>query len=721
MNRSVVLRNVLTLFLTVIVLASCIAPALPAVHASSGVTFAATELLGRPTNTSITVNVVPSANGQVYFEYGTATGVYTGQTSTATLASGTPTEVVVDGLTPNTRYYYRMVSSSDGTSWVEGDEHSFQTQRSPGSTFTFTITSDSHVNIVLGSATTWQQTMTNIASDHPDFEIDCGDTFAMDGVTTAAGAEQAYLYQRRFFDIVGNSAAIYLAIGNHEQQEAWHLKDTSSPANSPPVLGVNAEKKYYLNPVPDAFYSGNTDPYSYLSGDQLREDYYAWTWGDALFVVIDPYWYTTTKPYTAGGNGESSGGSGNRWDWTLGLQQFKWLNQTLRNSNAKYKFIFAHHMTGGANDYGGRGGAVPANLVEWGGYNVDGVTWGWDTNRNVSQWGSEPVHQIMVDTDVTAFFHGHDHEYAYEMRDGIIYQSLPAAGFSGYGFNSYSVGTYTLKVLPSPGDLRVTVTPMQVIVDYVTCAPGQSTNGQVVYTYTMASSSGINPPTAPSNLTATAISTTQINLSWKDNSVNETGFKIERKIGVYGTYAQINTTNANITNYSDSGLTPSTTYYYRVRATNANGNSAYSNEASATTQSPPTPNNLALNKPATADSQQTSMGNTANKGNDGNSLTRWSASDGRLSHWWKVDLGAVYTLTSTKVKFQFARNYRYKIEVSTDNTNWTVVADQTKTTSTAQTRTDSFSATPARYVRITYTYLPFYVWASHYEFEAYGN
>jgi hypothetical protein len=499
------MRRTAVLFI-IIVLFSL--PVVGEVRASNGVTFTATELLGRPTDSSITVNVVPSVNGQVYFKYGTATGVYTGQTSTTALVSGTPTEVVIQGLTPNTRYYYRMVSSLDGVNWVDGDEHSFETQRSPGSTFTFTITSDSHVNIQLGSATTWQQTMTNVANDHPDFEIDLGDTFAMDGVTTASGAEQAYLYQRQFFDLVGNSAPIFLAIGNHEQQEAWHLDDTGNPATSPPVLGANAEKKYYLNPVPDAFYSGNTDPYSYLSGDHLREDYYAWTWGNALFVVIDPYWYTTTKPYIGNiGGGESSDtGSGNRWDWTLGLQQFNWLKQTLANSHVQYKFVFAHHMTGGASDYGGRGGAVPANLVEWGGYNVDGITWGWDMKRPVSQWGSEPVHQIMVDNHVSAFFHGHDHQYAYEKRDGIVYQSLPAAGFSGNGFNSYSVGTYTLKVLPSPGDLRVTVTPTQATVDYVTSAPGQGTNGQVAYTYNIAANSGNNSPdfsisASPSSLT----------------------------------------------------------------------------------------------------------------------------------------------------------------------------------------------------------------------------
>ena len=90
-------------------------------------------------------------------------------------------------------------------------------------------------------------------------------------------------------------------------------------------------------------------------------------------------------------------------------------------------------------------------------------------------------------------------------------------------------------------------------------------------------------PAAPSGLTATAISTTQINLSWTDNASNETGFKVERKTGTGGTYAQIGTVGANVTTYNDTGLTSGTTYFYRVRATNAVGDSAYSNESNTTT------------------------------------------------------------------------------------------------------------------------------------------
>jgi hypothetical protein len=74
----------------------------------------------------------------------------------------------------------------------------------------------------------------------------------------------------------------------------------------------------------------------------------------------------------------------------------------------------------------------------------------------------------------------------------------------------------------------------------------------------------------------------KINLSWQDNSNNEQGFKIERSLdGI--TFTQIDTVGADVTIYSDIGLNTGTTYYYRVRAYNSNGNSMYTNIASATT------------------------------------------------------------------------------------------------------------------------------------------
>ena len=91
------------------------------------------------------------------------------------------------------------------------------------------------------------------------------------------------------------------------------------------------------------------------------------------------------------------------------------------------------------------------------------------------------------------------------------------------------------------------------------------------------------PPAMPSSLTATAVSSSRINLAWMDNAGNEEGFKIERSTDGMN-FSPLVTVGANVTGYSDTGLSPSTTYYYRVYAYNAAGNSGYSNTANATTQ-----------------------------------------------------------------------------------------------------------------------------------------
>jgi titin len=93
------------------------------------------------------------------------------------------------------------------------------------------------------------------------------------------------------------------------------------------------------------------------------------------------------------------------------------------------------------------------------------------------------------------------------------------------------------------------------------------------------------PPIAPATLTATAASATQINLTWPDASGNETGFQIERSPTSQQGFALIQTVAANTTTYADAGITEGTLYYYRVRAINDTGSSAYTPEASATTLS----------------------------------------------------------------------------------------------------------------------------------------
>ena len=99
-------------------------------------------------------------------------------------------------------------------------------------------------------------------------------------------------------------------------------------------------------------------------------------------------------------------------------------------------------------------------------------------------------------------------------------------------------------------------------------------------------------PVAPSNLTGTAVSASSINLSWTDNSGDETGFTIQRSTD--GTsFGDVATVGANVTTFSDTGLVTSTTYSYRVSAFNSGGSSAYSNIATIALIVPAAPSNLA--------------------------------------------------------------------------------------------------------------------------------
>lgn len=95
--------------------------------------------------------------------------------------------------------------------------------------------------------------------------------------------------------------------------------------------------------------------------------------------------------------------------------------------------------------------------------------------------------------------------------------------------------------------------------------------------------SGGGPPAAPTGLAAKAFSSNQIDLSWKDNATNETGYIVERSTAS-GSYSTVKTLSANSIYWSDTiGLSPNTTYFYRVSARNSPGDSGPSNVATATT------------------------------------------------------------------------------------------------------------------------------------------
>ena len=441
------------------------------------------EILGRPTESSITMSILSDQKTDVFWEYGINPGVYNFSTSNLIAARDTALEVDFTGLLSDTKYYYRTRYRLHGTttSFLAGPEHTFHTQRAPESSFTFTIESDEHLYDKKGVRSIYQITLANQAKDNPDFMFTLGDIFGDDHYPATITSEEMDALHKDYRQYLGNichSVPLFICLGNHEGEKDYYLQQ--NPPNNIAVYATLWRKFYYANPYPTSFYTGNPDIEPYGMGQP--ENYYAWKWGDALFVVIDVYRYdcdTSAKP--------------KNWEWSLGLPQYTWLKNTLENSTEKYKFVFAHHTRGE-----GRGGITTARYFEWGGYEANGTTWGFTSNR--PGW-AKPIHQLFVDNGVNIFFQGHDHLFAHEVLDGVIYQEVPMPGDSTYKIGMLAnADAYVSDTLDGTGHIKVTVSPLCVKVDFVRAyLPADTLNGihhnrEVAFTYTIGtcSSQGSN-------------------------------------------------------------------------------------------------------------------------------------------------------------------------------------------------------------------------------------
>jgi hypothetical protein len=326
----------------------------------------------------------------------------------------------------------------------------------------------------------FKRTLSNVETSNADFLIDLGDTFMCEKLKnkTQDSILIRHLLLRSLFESVCHSVPLYLVIGNHEGELGWLLDGTSANLA---VLTAGTRLRYFPNPVPDGFYTGDTTHITYIG---QRQNYYAWESGNALFVVLDPYWYTAYKPGT----------TKNNWDWTLGWVQYDWLKRTLETSKADFKFVFSHQVVGG-DDTEGRGGIEAVPYYEMGGLNADGTP-GFAANR--PGWPM-PIHQLMVANNVSAFFHGHDHVYVKQELDGIVYQEVPQPGYYNVtnpdkSYSNISIAAqygYTHgDILSSSGFLRVTVKDTVSVVDYIrTYLPEHENasrqNGSNAFSYTI--------------------------------------------------------------------------------------------------------------------------------------------------------------------------------------------------------------------------------------------
>lgn len=400
-------------------------------------------IVGRVTAQSATLSVLSPDSAEVCVEYGAT------RTPMRKLETGVPAEFELGGLKPNTRYAYRVGS-------VEG---AFHTQRAPGSTFTFTVQGDSHPERAgrMFDAGLYAVTLRNVAQEAPDCHIMLGDDFSIERLIerhtlSQAAVDGVYARQRGFLGAVGRSSALFLVNGNHEQAALCNLDGT---ATNCAVFAARARATFFPLPGPDGFYTGDAHPVEHIG---LLRDYYAWTWGDALFVVIDPYWHSKAPVDNIAGSRRHD--QGNRREGALGDEQCRWLAKTLTESKARWKFVFAHHVNGT-----GRGGIECASSGEWG----------------------SRIHRLFVETGVTIFFQGHDHLFARQDLDGVVYQSCPNPAdptYQAFNRDSYRSG----DILPNSGHLRVAVSPREVAVDYIRSWPAKDEtkerkNGETAFHY----------------------------------------------------------------------------------------------------------------------------------------------------------------------------------------------------------------------------------------------
>lgn len=238
---------------------------------------------------------------------------------------------------------------------------------------------------------------------------------------------------------------------------------------------------------------------------------------------------------------------------TVGSAQYNFVRDDLAATTKPWKVVFFHQ---------------PAYCAGGHGENAD--------MKTMSQ-------NLFVPNKVDLVLTGHSHFYQHSLVSGIHHFVL---GSVGAPLTTTGTASYVVKSAQvyNYGIIDITPTTLHLV--------AYKDDGSVIETLDLQKASA---PAAPSNLTAAATSTSQINLSWTDNSSDETGFYVERSTD--GTnFTQIASLGANTTSYPNTGLTGGTKYYYRVRAYNTTGNSAYSNVANASTIALKPVSNIALAK-----------------------------------------------------------------------------------------------------------------------------
>jgi calcineurin-like phosphoesterase family protein len=342
----------------------------------------------------------------------------------------------IHDLSPATRYEYRVLLKQGADESLRPTATgSFTTQRKRPANYTVVLMTDPHVGYFpSGSkpALTLDQVVANAARAPAEFVLDLGDNVAWRGSrehpqTNTDGALSAYARYRKQIGPLSNHCPHFAVIGN------WAGESGKFPKES---IQMTAAVRHRLLPGPN--------DRTYPQGGSAGEDYYAFTWGDALYVILNIQTYTKpSKPDELPSLMVDVNGIE---DWTLGERQMQWFETTLKNATERFRFVCMHHAAGGnagdpSNTLYGRGGARACHTGE-----------------------QARIHALMKKHHVQVFFYGHDHVFVDDVVDGIHY-TLPGSCGAPWKFNKEETG-YERSWADS-GHAQLDVTPEKATVTFI--------------------------------------------------------------------------------------------------------------------------------------------------------------------------------------------------------------------------------------------------------------
>jgi hypothetical protein len=359
-------------------------------------------------------------------------------------------EMKLTGLSASTKYYYRALLRFEGDPWPSPREtHSFQTRKNVGETFHFAIWADPHRNIRPDRRKTywpqWGVLAESVGNEPVDFVMDVGDTWNTcngSGKPWTVGlpalyssvmrvARNGYSGSRGVSDVCADRG-YYFARGNHDGLNDYDKGWTNNALRT-------LMKLFVPNP------NGTTYPQGGSTDIDYDQGYFAFRWGHALFVVMDVVKYKDKSKI------DSSPAR-----FHIGEAQLLWLTSVLQNSTERWKFIFMHHLFGGANTYG-RGGAAFAFDHE------------------------QAQIQALAEQSGAHIFFGHDHLLAKGWANGVLYytcglawggqsnyiseEGIPISEFYPDGYTSTSCNSHP-PACENNGYMVVEVSSTQVKIQY---------------------------------------------------------------------------------------------------------------------------------------------------------------------------------------------------------------------------------------------------------------